>query len=983
MDYIPHIYRNQNGLKPSFKYLNKRCLWFNSDFFSDFVLIDGKIYEISFDTNPFEIYKFNRLKVLTYIRDTNQSKPIQIKLKLPLAQSREVYNMDKESYPIIYSNHTAVESIQFNNNYSIRLIPQQIPRFTFRLDENYNSSLLSSGYDIIYNIFSYTGTIQTFNIPNNLTSLNIYCWGAGGSASITQDTANGGNGGFVKATLNIPSGTTSLAIIVGQGGGTSGASASRTAFGGGGTAYGGGSGNCLGGGGGMSGVFVNDANMTIVSGYIVNTNATAFIIAGGGGGAGLNGTGDSGGRVYNHGGNGGSTIGNAGSSYNPGQGGTQTAGGTKGTANSPYTAGNDGAKHQGGSGSIYQAGGGGGYYGGGSGGVEANRLGAGGGGSSFINTGSYTITNITNLKTATNGTTTAPGNTETYYQTGIAAGGTPNSSTGGNGLVVIEYFKKRIEGITPEETLIQTTNASIPVTINSKYQINYQTPIDLPKGTYQSIFDTGGIIFKDPLLIDKSYPILSINPTAWYKFDSGNLLTDSSGNNLTLTNVNSVELDTTNYIKGDASSSYLASSSRYLSINNAAFNLNGSSFSISVWVRPTLFNTGANETPIFATGDNNNNTRSSLFFQYTGNGGNLQAGFYGETTIVYPLTPANELNKWTHWCWTYNTTGNVHLLYKNGTYVGTYTGAGPLSGSGNNYRIGGWYLNSLEKYFTGSIDDFRLYKSQVLTPSEVTQLYNGNFDRSYPLLKDANNNIINPLAWYQFDNSSNNMLNDSSGNGYTLTNNNASYDTTNFIKGNASVVFTTTNNYLNFNNTIPFHTIQPATGLSISYWVRGLNTTASYGPHFFFANSVGGGSGNFYVRRTGSGNGLEVGLWGGSYEVAVISGNFFDATWKHITWTISTTGVWTFYVNGVNQSVSMTRGFVNYDYTTTIRKIGSSGSDFFGNIDDFRIYQIALSATQVSELYNGRISIYNPPGFMLGLELEDEILKLSNTISTI
>ena len=51
-------------------------------------------------------------------------------------------------------------------------------------------------------VFNYTGTIQTFTVPTGVTSVNIYCWGAGGGAGGNVG-GRGGNGGFIKATLTI------------------------------------------------------------------------------------------------------------------------------------------------------------------------------------------------------------------------------------------------------------------------------------------------------------------------------------------------------------------------------------------------------------------------------------------------------------------------------------------------------------------------------------------------------------------------------------------------------------------------------------------------------------------------------------------------------------------------------------------------------------------------------------------------------------
>ena len=293
--------------------------------------------------------------------------------------------------------------------------------------------------NITFTVFNYTGTIQIFNIPSGVSSINIYCWGAGGGNTFVTSGifigAKAGNGGFVKATFTIPQNITSLGIIVGQGGrkGVSN-STSGNAFGGGGSGSAGNQPWHIGGGGGFSGVFINNANMTIVNSYQVNTNATPIIISGAGGGGG--GVDSAFSTSYNYGGNGGSTVGNDSSGARIGGGGTQSSGGTGTFVGNKYTGANT---------TGFSAGGGAGWYGGGSSSELTGVVSGGGGGSSYVNTTNYTITNITNIKTANNSSVVVPGNTESYYSTGIGVGAAAATSTtslenGGNGLVIIEYI---------------------------------------------------------------------------------------------------------------------------------------------------------------------------------------------------------------------------------------------------------------------------------------------------------------------------------------------------------------------------------------------------------------------------------------------------------------------------------------------------------------------------------------------------------------
>ena len=290
--------------------------------------------------------------------------------------------------------------------------------------------------------FTAPGSINTFNVPSGVNFINIYCWGAGGGSGKSPYHGGtggyGGNGGFVQATLNVENIST-LKIIVGQGG--------KKGIVGGFSGYAFGGGGSVGvvdynwacpGGGGLSGVFVDNQNITIESTTFINKNAIPIIIAGGGGGSGCT-------NSSLHGGNAGGLIGNNGSSATSfGYGGTQTIGGNAGTS-APLAPpdGQAGNKFKGGGiQGIYGGGGGGGYYGGGAGKfiVNTSIVAGGGGGSSYLNTSNFDLLNTVIFNPLDNGTRTVNGYTNPYYQTNIGLGGALGLFDGNNGLVVIEYF---------------------------------------------------------------------------------------------------------------------------------------------------------------------------------------------------------------------------------------------------------------------------------------------------------------------------------------------------------------------------------------------------------------------------------------------------------------------------------------------------------------------------------------------------------------
>lgn len=245
--------------------------------------------------------------------------------------------------------------------------------------------------------FDFTGAMQTITVPSCLTHAKIQVYGAqGGNAKIG---GTGGLGGYAEGILTVAPGSVLNVFVGGQNGYNGGGTGGRD----GNTTYGGTDGTLAPSGGGASDVRVNGTAL-----------ADRVIVAGGGGGAGDNGTwpacqtsgpagnGGAGGALDGLPGTAGtgSPCNCGGGGGGGGAGGTQANGGTHGTYSGStaclranWTAGGDGSLGQGGSGStVYyngqggSGGGGGGWYGGGAGanGSDTTPGGGGGGGASYV-----------------------------------------------------------------------------------------------------------------------------------------------------------------------------------------------------------------------------------------------------------------------------------------------------------------------------------------------------------------------------------------------------------------------------------------------------------------------------------------------------------------------------------------------------------------------------------------------------------------------
>ena len=168
---------------------------------------------------------------------------------------------------------------------------------------SYSGNLIS---EIETQDFSFTNSDQTYSIPSNATYLKVELWGAGGGNAANNSFGYGAPGGYTESLIVLPSGASSLTVVVGSGG-AKGPILS----------------DCYGGGGGSG----NDNSASGGQGggrSAIIINGNEILTAGGGGSGGY-------GNGTRHGGLGGGLTG--GDGYNSvcnGFGATQTAGGIPG-----------------------------------------------------------------------------------------------------------------------------------------------------------------------------------------------------------------------------------------------------------------------------------------------------------------------------------------------------------------------------------------------------------------------------------------------------------------------------------------------------------------------------------------------------------------------------------------------------------------------------------------------------------------------------
>ena len=214
----------------------------------------------------------------------------------------------------------------------------------------------------------------------------------------------------------------------------------------------------------------------------------------------------------------------------------------------------------------------------------------------------------------------------------------------------------------------------------------------------------------------------------YYSFDNesysnlnvGNFATGSYVYDASMSSTNSANLisSSTQGIVGNGNLVLDASFSQFIKINSPIITTtNGLSF--SCWFKAN--NTGENSRIFdFGNGENNNNIlvlfNSGIYFFVFKNG--------VPTSRIISTSFNNNVIYFLTWTLTYDEgNSSIWTIYINGNILMSTTGSYPLTTVSRLSNFIGRSNWTSDAYFTGSIDDFRMY-NRVITASEVLILYN-------------------------------------------------------------------------------------------------------------------------------------------------------------------------------------------------------------------------------------------------------------------
>ena len=308
------------------------------------------------------------------------------------------------------------------------------------------------------------------------------------------------------------------------------------------------------------------------------------------------------------------------------------------------------------------------------------------------------------------------------------------------------------------------------------------------------------------------------------------------------------------------------------------------------------------------------------------------------------------------------------IFYVDGSAIGTNTG-GSSNGSGTRgddsgqpLTLGGYLTQTTNYHLNGSLDDVRIY-NRILTPSEVTQVYKAG---QVQLASTPKKNASGLVGWWTFDGKDVNWTTGTALDRSGLGNNGTLNGTT-----KPKAVTGKLGQGMKFNPNISSQNVDASSPASldnlntmtISAWV---NPASSVGTGYILSKTLSLAlTDGWQFTKSGASLYFQNAFstsWGMWTFIAPLKVN----QWTHVVLTYdrtSTSNVPTLYVNASSTPVFplvSPSGTTLSDDSASLNIGGVTGftNSFNGSLDDVRIYNRILSATEVKQLYKeGQVAV--------------------------
>lgn len=519
------------------------------------------------------------------------------------------------------------------------------------------------------------------------------------------------------------------------------------------------------------------------------------------------------------------------------------------------------------------------------------------GGSYLEATNFFQDTNWVHLVAVSNGSNLLIYRNGALFAT-LGASITLNSITfGKHPLYAVEYFNGSLDQIRIFNKVLDSTEA------NTLYN--------------ETVATTSTLLFPNPSIV------------AYYKLDStaadvtGNY--DGTATNVTYTN------------SGQFSQAAVFNGTSSFIDTNAKIPAS-LDFSVSFWMKSSDTSTGTHF--IFSTKGN-----------YATNGWFISndAGYirYGEgngvdnaTSQLSPSIVAN--GSWNHVVVTRASGGTINM-YVNGSRVITDGSVGAYFMTSSTWAYDlhiGRYAASSDLFYDGQIDQIRIY-NKALSQANVETLYN---EVQCPCTTDTVDYPTTNVAYYKLDGNPQ----DSTTNGYDGVATNVTYNTGKF--GQAGV-FNGSTSQIQIAQSI----LSSNATASFSCWAKGASFANTGSPDIIFQNTQGG----FYFALLTSSSNFEVYIRNSSgTNITAIQyplSNFNTVDWYNIVVTFSglNSAINLYVNNSLVATATAPSSIISYALNNSIGgETGTSTLGWNGSIDQVRIFDTALTAAQVTDLYD-------------------------------
>ncbi len=373
-------------------------------------------------------------------------------------------------------------------------------------------------------------------------------------------------------------------------------------------------------------------------------------------------------------------------------------------------------------------------------------------------------------------------------------------------------------------------------------------------------------------------------------------------------------------------------------INATGLNVTGGNYTFEFWAKPDTIHSSTSdffidiETGRFVLGRNSN--------KYQFYDGSWKD--YGSGVSYSPY-----INSWHHYAFIFNASNTTTYLYIDGVLLGsnsTYSS----KNIGGTIALMSRYNNTTYQQ-KGYLDQFKIY-NYARTPAQVALDYNRG----------------GPAGWWKLDECQGSVAYDSSGIGNTGTitigasgsqntlgtcqvGTSAAWTTGATGKWNSSLNFDGTDDYISVADT---SSLSPTTSVTVSGWVKSSTGGSTIG---VITKGVSGNEYDYMLYFTSSGSSVDFYIKnssGTADNIGNYSLNWADSTWHHYVATFDG-DLMKLYIDGLLKS-SKDTSLTNIRDSANPLQIGKGyTSQLNGQIDDVRIYNYALTAEQIRQLYNG------------------------------